>query len=1617
MINKYLKVTIGIVLTGFSAACSDAHALYDKAPANIVTTAVNYGGTRACAATFDYSFFTPPGNLGSVPDLSYSSHNNRWGLNTSAIATDSEGRRFYISGNGAAEEIFILPNGEYRTRLGERFVSLGQGLAKWEADGKLTHFTVLSSKYDLSAGYSSFYLPEKIVDTRGSSTAFYYLSNGNQAYLVRIEGDIIPGESPIWSAEFSYDDLNQLIATKVNYQNVSGSLGLIREYAISHENGFLKSIKELGPDGLLGNSTELTYYSDSFPSLLKSAKNTLGGNTTFKYKQTKLLGKNVAILDTQTDFDLKTEHSTKFTCSGPIVRNNQLLGFSTIAAELPDYQKILSTYSDENNSKVGVLKSLQQFGHDASLVFESHRDYQFGGYNNKFLAEFRKLENAISPNQSIKTTALEQHYDFINERYDRIIDYGEVSVDSTLSSIIDNTPQDSNEIIYTYNQYSLGQLLYNLPSKIENAVGNKLISATEFKYVLNFGELEETTEWLNINNASQKTTFQYDVKGFLTSITKGNSTTTYEYDRLQVKKATLNNKFSTTYSYSDSSFLASIKHATGISEVTIRDSLGRVTEVNRIGSDGKTKQPLVKAVLYNIGGTTSTNFVEVTHSDSTKTKTFFDGFGIAIENQTTATNGKAKTQKASYDQFGLSAIFNPQFTDNQISPSGLMFDYTPWGTTQSITQFPNSDFGGTINFDYGVESAKAVGVTDQMQRRVSLAPEANVLTLRAGQGNDRREIQTTFLNDSFKKVTTDLISQKSWSNTKDSLGQLRKIEGESTPSVEIDYTNEGLIKTVTDAETIASRSYDQYNRLTKIAVSSKTNLNDKDEIQINYDSSTKSGYYVPLGSLARISGKNDLVHFSYDALGRLNKFCQILKNTPEVDPTICHEFTFVRNPQGQIIKVVYPNKVGINISYDKFGNPQKWTTSSTTEFWNEGLIAEIVERNAKNQITKRISSGGKFEEVLSFDETTSLLTDFVLTKKLTPSSSQQLYKETRSYDQSGIIKNIVKTFKNGSNQSASLEHDALKRFSKSTVINTGNEEVILDQEYDQFGRPTNNPVKGIETLEYNGSDFYLPSKLTDSKGKSFSVSYSPNKEPLSGVNNTSYSYNVWGELERSQLPSKGLTVDYVHGVLGSLISVSEKYANGQESRHVYFGPGLYELQTNISADGNVTQTNIAYVHGELTAFEPKSNRFGVIAKLLFPVASGQLKSASTPQEATSTASSDTGKAPGGTTEPSKKKPVPPPTPPPTPTPTPKPEPRPYDPGDPLPPPAIPPTPEPTEGGYGSEVTSGPCTNAESNVCGSQEGDKQYGSKAGSSSSEKKYDDGTASKDPCEKEVVEVVGYDAAELNNDANLDLIEKTFQEADPNDLFILQGQEEEGFFDNEYVCFAGDIAWGFVPGSGLVDAYEEYEKDGITFYVCLNVASEIPGPKQIKGLVKGGSEIVIVAVKKAKGPLTDLCKDIKAFFKSLHVDESGASLLPGNGAWGIGSVPSASGRAYADKLILGSDNACNALERARARLINLRVGDVRMVDGINAYGSRAGGTYRRIGPRECSDLDLMLDLHIYATEGRNAPWVQKVLGEIAEDFKKEAGYELSLKSSKVIFPDGTSGVPLSSPMIDLFR
>jgi RHS repeat-associated protein len=89
----------------------------------------------------------------------------------------------------------------------------------------------------------------------------------------------------------------------------------------------------------------------------------------------------------------------------------------------------------------------------------------------------------------------------------------------------------------------------------------------------------------------------------------------------------------------------------------------------------------------------------------------------------------------------------------------------------------------------------------------------------------------------------------------------------------------------------------------------------------------------------------------------------------------------------------------------------------------------------------------------------------------------------------------------------------------------------------------------------------------------------------------------------------------------------------------------------------------------------------------------------------------------------------------------------------------------------------------------------------------------------------------------------------------------------------------------------------------------------------------------------------------------------------------------------------ANGSLDRLTARISGLNIGGKKVFSNIEAFGSRAGSTYRGRGPLPTSDLDIMLTPRrpLYTYSSRNQQFIRYRLNQIRTDFESETGFPVN--------------------------
>lgn len=1428
-------------------------------------------GGFGCGASDALGFYQPANISGSIPSLEYSSDLPAgkqaglvgFGLRTGAIGFAVDGNKYLLTGKGSGEKLTVQGN-YLQTRFGDRFVSVqsaeGEVLQRWDSDGSFVEYTTVSKYYDLAHGFDKYLLPTVSRNLRGWVTQYVYASEPDGTkYLTRIIGDSHGALNPQWEANFNYapvDGVRRLIGVNIK-SLLEGAPTTVRSYEIVSLSGFVQLFSEKGANGEQGNVVEYAYYQKNFPGLLQKITNALGGTQRFEYGVVSVNGKNIPVVNSITSNDLIDDYKTTKSCTNPIFSGSRFIGFASVESKDPSGQSVKRSFSKVNDLTIGLPVAMQGFAANSKLINEAELEY---GIGNNLVALKKAFIKSHTLNGTTSAYAIAQDYDFTNARVTSKTNYGLIATTSTLDIIQDDSPSDTLEERYEYAATTSSPYVYNQLICKEVAQGSATISAEEISYVAGWGEPEQLKVWNNIFNATENSQFGYDDLGrVVTASDSTGLTTQFTYSGLNVTSKKVGTQFTQSFTYGADGILDEIKNFDGTYKVISYDGLGRATQLKTMSSDKSASYIDIARQDYSAGGSLASNFVKTTLNDGKAFTGYLDGFGRAIQSQVGQKDIPSIAKQISFGTQGIESI-SDQFevaSDGIAVPpvalAGTAYSYYEDGTPFKSMPMLSSDFNGATTYNYGLPTP-LTKITTSPEGRVALSwSGSNESGLTFGTGNESLSYTATKNPTARTHVFSHDKLKVSWKSEFDSLGRLTKLSGDSIPTVQYNFLTNGLLNKITSAGSESTLTHDSYGRVTKVIATSTSAATE--QIDIAYDTAKISGYSVPPGQVAMMKGPNDVVYFTYDKFGRMEGFCQrILMSSPLVESGKCYPFKFVHNDFGQIAEVIYPNGLKIKISHDKLGRPQKWISEITSNFWTSGVISEITKRNADGEITERLSGGGKFKESIVFDEASRLPVSLTLTDTGT---GKTMYGEARSYFKDGRLKSKTVTFKDNTSETVEYSYDS-RGWIKQRKITSAGTENVTSYNYDDKGRPINAPTSSpaVTELKYDGADALLPSSATLENSQVHTLEYTPDKELKTGVGGINYQYNVWGDLIRSH--KNGDTVEYKYSVLDTLLYVKEAYGNSLKETFT-FGPGIYDIIHESTENQAPVQYTKAYVLGELSAFVPRSERAAaVIATLVFPTETPVAALISNPVSVMAQA----GAMPdvdGGTDgakppkpEDGSKPPPPPPPPPqpppqppggPNPNPTETPRDAPWSPPSEPPNPPTTPQPSPQTGGAapGSTVNAGPCQDGTSADCGVSKEYAEYVKKI-QEKWLKKYADGAKSA-PCEETSVSYWLEPDPDLQKKID-EYYHPTEIIFDPDPNAVRHDRMNEAVAN---ICFFGA---GFVPGSGFVEAWQEYTATGLSLGVCVGVATELPLLKLFKQggkLVKKGAKALTRGEKAA--------------------------------------------------------------------------------------------------------------------------------------------------------------------------
>ena len=687
--------------------------------------------------------------------------------------------------------------------------------------------------------------------------------------------------------------------------------------------------------------------------------------------------------------------------------------------------------------------------------------------------------------------------------------------------------------------------------------------------------------------------YVYDMAGNLTMhVAPEDQITTYTYDKAgnvdTVVEPYNGNSNTINYSYDPLNRLVQTKAVTNGSAVVVEkltyDSVGNVT-VRESGNIKVTTD-------YDAAGNPTT----ITDGEGNTTKYTYDGSGRIL----TMTDPNGNTTAFTYYKNGLPA--SVKYADGtETSYSVADFDYTGKYRITSrdrmnrVTLTENNYFGKPVKITYpdGMfeefeydSLGRMIKSKDKAGNEISYIYDLNGnLTKKTYKNKSAEKPQGIDITEEYKYYSDSLLlSYKDPEGTVttyeyDEAGNLiAKNYPKASDSFEYDG---GMLSSQTVNGISTKFKYDARGNVTaQIMVDSLEHTKEERKVeyeydpagnvtkQINPDKSTISYVYDKAGRLTEQTSGKSTTKYYYDANGNVTK--QALNtNTPSVV-----EYTY--DVLGNVVKE-NNNGVITTYEYDKLNRLVKVTLDGdvTQSFYNDSDNLYAV-RNAKGQTT-----------LYTYDDLGRLMSvaDAV--------SDPNIAKITVA---------TVTNYKNGNDFTKAMAYTYDTMGNKLTEKNVAGD--TNKYSYDKRGRVLTVTVPGNKVVSTKTYD-ELGNLLTDKDANKNTVSYTYDNNRLTsvavnGIEYKYYSYNAFGELERTDTPDAGhgtvateytydncgrietamvgpIETKYTYDTEGNMVSMTD--GNGNETKYNY---GPFGMLLSMTDAEDITETYEYDARGNLT---------------------------------------------------------------------------------------------------------------------------------------------------------------------------------------------------------------------------------------------------------------------------------------------------------------------------------------------------------------------------------------------------------------------------------------------------
>ena len=847
-------------------------------------------------------------------------------------------------------------------------------------------------------------------------------------------------------------------------------------------------------------SAELSSSRASFPDLLATIRNGLGGSTTIRYQPSTQCDNTCPIekvpklpfvipIVNQSTVDNGMGHTLTTTYIYVNGRYNatthEFDGFAHVELRDPDANVSITEFHQDDNRKGRPFHSELR---DADGNVWTKTDQTWSSQDLDPNVRFVRLDQTDSTScdgdatcRTVRTRLSYDNYGNVT----RTDDDGEVGVTGDERSTVSTYAISTSPTVWILNKPNLVQTL-DASGAVVTQRRFVYDGAADSSALPTKGQLTKEEEWLNLPAPARwlPTTLTYDAFGNVLTVTDAlGRKTTNTYDGagavlLKVANA-LGHTRQFTYHPLFGSVVASIDQNT-ITTTTEYDALGRVTKV--IGPNDTSALPTVH-YSYDVSAapptkTTACARIQSSGAAELCTDTFADGLGRTIQIRSPAEDptkqvvsgafelnarGLVAKQWVSYLD-ATSVSYRSHTTIPNLAPP-VLYSYDPLGRLVSSAE-PDGSVTTTSYDDWTITATDANG------NRTRRASDAAGRLIKVDELNGPQTFTTTYTYDALGNLLQVTNAQGHLTRIAyDSLGRKRSMDDPDMGHWDYAYDDVDNLTSQTDARGVTvAFTYDALNRVTQKSYTVPAGAGvTGPTMAVTYTYDTYLSRPNLIGKLAKIVDSSGSSEFEYDNLGRLTRESKILDGSTY---TIQRTYDLL----GRLLTLTYPDTDVVSYTYNDQGGIN--TVSLQAAGSSSQTLVSNIDYNATGQLTKLMYGNGLTTDY-SYDPQTLRLNTL-----RTTGSTGTLQDFSYAFDRVGNVTAITDRVHTATQ---SFRYDPLNRLTQASGAYGA-----VTYDYDALG---NLMQKEGATMAYGRADGSKPHAVTSCtlpQGSPMTLSYDAN---------------------------------------------------------------------------------------------------------------------------------------------------------------------------------------------------------------------------------------------------------------------------------------------------------------------------------------------------------------------------------------------------------------------------------------------------------------------------------------------------------------------------------------------